>query len=61
MSNSSTDSQLQPPGGPAGRLPKRRVTVPTAAMRDAMNAAPVGDDVFGETRASTHFRNGARP
>ena len=49
MSNSSTDSQLQPP--PADLLVDFRsdtVTVPTAAMRDAMNAAPVGDDVFGE-------------
>jgi threonine aldolase len=49
MASSSSDSQLQP--RPADLLVDLRsdtVTVPTAAMRDAMNAAPVGDDVFGE-------------
>lgn len=49
MASSSSDSQLQP--RPAELLVDLRsdtVTVPTAAMRDTMNAAPVGDDVFGE-------------
>ena len=49
MASSSSDSQLQP--RPADLLVDLRsdtVTVPTAEMRDAMNAAPVGDDVFGE-------------
>ena len=49
MASSTSESQLQP--RPADLLVDLRsdtVTVPTAAMRDAMNAAPVGDDVFGE-------------
>ena len=49
MSNAQKDSQLQPP--PANLLVDLRsdtVTMPTAAMRIAMQDAPLGDDVFAE-------------
>ena len=48
MSNASKDSQLQPP--PANLLVdlSDTVTMPSRAMRLAMQDAPLGDDVFGE-------------
>ena len=49
MSNASKDSQLQPP--PANLLVDLRsdtVTMPSQAMRLAMQDALLGDDVFGE-------------
>ncbi len=52
MSNAQKDSQLQPP--PANLLVDLRsdtVTMPTAAMRLAMQDAPLGDDVFAEDKS----------
>ena len=52
MSNAQKDSQLQPP--PANLLVDFRsdtVTMPTAAMRLAMQDAPLGDDVFAEDKS----------
>jgi threonine aldolase len=46
MSEHATHEEA--PAGPPIDLRSDTVTRPTAAMRDAMHVAPVGDDVFGD-------------